>query len=74
MKTSYTAMDSLILDSLILDSLMLALKLTYMCKSNKELIRITGKAWCRHWRRVQKAINAGEIAYEIPTDALKDCI
>jgi hypothetical protein len=63
-------------DVLIVDSLLLAYELTCICKiqhHNKKLMHITGRAWCRHWRRVQKAIDAGKIAYEIPTNAFKDC-
>lgn len=57
--------------SLVVDSLMLCLTLTSKAKSNpanSRLMRITGKAWKRHWRRIAKAQAFG-FALTIPEGA-----
>lgn len=63
------------IDKLILDSLFLALSLNniYYHNNTKKIARITCKAWKRHWRRVQLAIDASMIDYKIPNDVTLDC-
>lgn len=58
--------------SLVLDSLFLANKLIRLAHhnpSNDKLLRIAGKAWKRHWRRVKTAIEMGHTELKIPENA-----
>ena len=61
--------------SLVLDSLFLVMELNKMLYHNKsdKVARITQRAWCRHWRRVQMANKLGITELTIPSGAVDLC-
>ena len=60
----------------VIDSLFFAIRmnerLNILGNEDPRLFRITRKAWIRHWRRVQKARDAGNTVLSVPDSYITD--